>query len=174
MDLTGQQQDAVTEILNRAVQHVASALAEVIGEQVRLSIAFADMTSREAVARRLDSHARARPAVAVRQRFNGSFSGQALLVFCERQSMHLVRFLLADMVPLDAMTDLEQDMLTELGNVMLNACLGSLTTQLCGRLTSTLPDYRHGAAAILLEAARVMRCSYILMLPWNSRPSTAI
>lgn len=150
MDLTGVQLQATSDILNRAVQHAAAALAGVIEGDVGLSVSFVDLTSRADATRRLDDSALSRPAIAVCQRFTGSFSGEMQLIFCERQSLHLVRTLLADTVPLDVMTDLEQDALTEVGNVVLNACLGSLAMQLGGRLTSALPDYRRGPAARLL------------------------
>lgn len=150
MDLTGPQQQAMSDILNHAVQDSAGALADVIEGVVGLSVAFVDLTSRAVATRRLDDSARARPAIAVCQQFTGSFSGEMQLIFCEQQSLHLVRTLLADTVPLEVMTDLEQDALTEVGNVVLNACLGSLAAQLGGRLTSALPEYRRGTAARLL------------------------
>ncbi|GEM_PF-677262 len=151
VDLTGAQKQAVTELLNRAVQHSAAALADVIENGVALSVSCIDLTSHAEASRRLDDGAATRAAVSVRQRFTGSLSGDLLLVFCERQSLVLVRTLLADTVPLEVMTDLEQDALTEVGNVVLNASLGSLATQLGGRLTSALPEYRRGNAARLLN-----------------------
>lgn len=153
MELNGPQKQAVADIVNRAVQHAAAALADLVEGGLALSVPFFDLTSRTTAEARLGDSARARPAVAVRQHFTGAFSGDVLLVFCEQQSLQLVRTLLADAVPLDVMTDLEQDALTEVGNVVLNACLSSLAGQFASRLTSALPHYIRGTVSRLFDGA---------------------
>ena len=91
-------------------------------------------------------------SVAVRQRFTSSFSGDILLIFPERRSLDLVRSMLGDAVPLDSLTELEQEALLEVGNVILNACLGSLANQLGLTIESSLPLYLRGRGAGILDA----------------------
>lgn len=155
MQWTEPQQGAVAGIAERAVRHASLVLADIVEGEIGLGLSYVDVTSRAVATARLADGAQRRPAVAVRQSFTGAFSGEVMLVFCEQQSLQLVRALLADTVPLEMMTDLEQDALTEVGNVVLNACLGSLAQQLGSRLTSVLPRYARSFAACLLDDAAI-------------------
>lgn len=151
MDLTTPQRQAIVAMLDRAMTASTSALSEMVDGGMVLSIVDIEAVCRATAARRLGDGAQSRPAVAVRQSFSGWLDGEAMLVFCERQSLMLVRTLLADTVPLEVMTDLEQDALVEIGNVVLNACLASVARELEVRLTSGLPDYRRGPPEALLS-----------------------
>ena len=66
--------------------------------------------------------------------------GNAILLFPKSNSLQLVRTLLKDQVPLDNLTELEQEALLEVGNVMLNACFGTVTNLL--QLNITISPYR--------------------------------
>jgi chemotaxis protein CheC len=60
--------------------------------------------------------------------------------------------MLGDSVPTASLTELEQEALLEVGNVILNACLGSLANQLGLSIESSLPTYLRGRGAQILEA----------------------
>lgn len=151
-DLTGIQQDAVTELLNIAIGRAADALNEMVEEEISLSVPFIDFVSAIEAAERLQGEC-PNDSVAVKQRFEGPFYGDALIIFPERKSLDLVRTILEDAVPLDIMTELEQDALVEVGNVILNACLGSLSQQLSHSIRSSLPIYVRGSGRKILEVS---------------------
>lgn len=135
------ERDAVTEILNIAIGQAASALSQLVEDEVCLSVpAINFLTPSEANAR-LELETSGADSVAVRQSFSGSFSGDLLLIFPEQRSLDLVRSMLDDVVPLDSLTELEQEALLEVGNIILNACLGSLANQLGTAVESSLPTY---------------------------------
>ena len=90
-------------------------------------------------------------SVAVRQSFKGRFNGDILLIFPERRSLHLVRQMLGDDLPIDQLTELEQEALMEVGNIILNACLGSLANQLGMGVESSLPSYVRGRGGRILD-----------------------
>lgn len=138
------QKDAITEILNVAIGHAASSLNEMVEEEVSLSVPSLDIISRVDAIQRLSG---GEDTVAVKQRFKGPFWGEVMLIFPERKSLDLVRTITRDTVPLDSLTELEQEALMEVGNIILNACLGSIANQLGRSLESSLPLYLRGHGA---------------------------
>lgn len=147
--------DAVTEILNIAVGQAAASLSRLVEDEVTLSVPFVEFLTPDQSAERLDEATGGGLSVAVRQEFHSSFSGDILLIFPERKSLDLVRSILADAVPLDQLTELEQEALIEVGNIILNACLGSLANQLGLMIESSLPTYVCGQGASILDSKHV-------------------
>ena len=77
--------------------------------------------------------------VAVRQDFTGAFSGRALLIFPERGSLELMRAILGRQLAAHDILDLEDETLTETGNVILNSWLATLANILKKSLKMSLP-----------------------------------
>ncbi|CAA7616569.1 chemotaxis protein CheX [Magnetospirillum sp. UT-4] len=144
------ERDAVTEMLNIAIGQAAASLSRLVEDEVQLSVPFVDFLSPDEAVRRLESETSDGDSVAVRQRFSGPFQGTILLIFPERRSLDLVRHMLGDQVPLDQLTELEQEALMEVGNIILNACLGSLANQLGLKVESSLPACLRGRGAAIL------------------------
>jgi len=152
MILDAFQRDAVTEVLNIAIGHAASALNEMVEDEVGLSVPFIDFMAREqAVARLQQDSGPGTLAIAVKQQFEGPFGGDALLIFPEHKSLDLVRSIMGEHVPLQSLTELEQEALMEVGNVLLNASLGSMANQLGSRIETSLPVYLRGDGSAILE-----------------------
>ena len=141
MTIGNVERDAVTEILNIAIGQAASALSRLVEDEVRLSVPAVHFLTPAQATQRLDAETNGDDSVAVRQHFVGNFSGDMLLIFPERRSLDLVRSVMGDTVPLDSLTELEQEALMEVGNIILNACLGSLVNQLGTTVESSLPTY---------------------------------
>jgi chemotaxis protein CheC len=144
------ERDAITELLNIAIGQAAAGLSQLVEDEVRLSVPFIDFLTPAQAAQRLDSETKGAEAVAVRQHFTGPFAGDILLLFPERRSLDLVRHMLGDEVPLSQLTELEQEALQEVGNIILNACLGSLANQLSLTVESSLPTYLRGLGSRIL------------------------
>jgi len=145
------QRDAVTEIINIAIGQAASALSQLVEDEVRLSVPLVHFLTPDQAAARLDEETGGGESVAVRQSFQGRFNGDILLIFPERRSLHLVRQMLGDDLPVDQLTELEQEALMEVGNIILNACLGSLANQLGMGVESSLPSYIRGRGGRILD-----------------------
>lgn len=153
------ERDAVTELLNIAIGQAASSLSQLVEDEVRLSVPFVDFLTPAQAAERLEDETQGTDSVAVRQHFAGRFYGDILLIFPERKSLDLVRHMLGDEVPLDQLTELEQEALMEVGNIILNACLGSLANQLGLPVESSLPAYVRGRGAKILEAGAAKKAA---------------
>ncbi|MBF0309178.1 MAG: chemotaxis protein CheC [Magnetococcales bacterium] len=125
-EISENEQDALKEFFNMGLGMAADSLSQMVNKEVLLSLPQLAVVSRSEAKRLvgLDENA---PMVAIRQRFRGELNGTALLIFPGAKSLELVRTLLADSMPLEALTELEQETLLDVGNIILNAFLASFT-----------------------------------------------
>ncbi|MBF0627464.1 MAG: chemotaxis protein CheC [Magnetococcales bacterium] len=147
------EQDALLEVLNLGMGQAADALSGMVHEEIVLSMPRLEFLSWRAAACRLGPDPEAR-MVAVRQRFTGPFHGSTLLIYPHDRSLELVRALLHDEIALEECRELEQESLTEVGNILLNACLGSLANIMDVEILCALPEYRQGTRDALLAEER--------------------
>src|SRR3954447_23667737 len=149
-ELSEIEQDALAEIANMGVSRAAASLRRMVGEQVLLSVPAVNIVSRR-VASRMVEKGHSPKLVAVQQSFEGPFSGRALLIFPEAQSLELVRSIVGEEHSLEDVIDLEQEALTETGNVILNACLATIANVLRHTMRMSLPSVIRGDGATLFK-----------------------
>jgi chemotaxis protein CheC len=147
--LTDIELDALTELVNIGVSRAANSLRELVGEQVLLSVPTLLILERALAASFIEASEGAQ-LVAVRQVFQGEFSGSALLIFPERNSLELVRAVTRDELTLDDIVELEQEALAEVGNILLNSCVATIANLLERNLEMSLPEILRGDSAELL------------------------
>jgi chemotaxis protein CheC len=150
--LTELEHDALTELVNIGVSRAAVSLRKMIGDQVLLSVPSVEIISRKEAAT-LIREREVDQLVAVRQTFEGAFSGHALLIFPESNSLELVRAVTGDVLSADEVQEMEQEALSETGNVVLNGCLASMANMLQRPLTMSLPQVHRGDGQRLFELA---------------------
>ncbi|MEC9466547.1 MAG: chemotaxis protein CheC [Myxococcota bacterium] len=138
-ELTPLQRDAITELLNIGVGRAAAALSEMVDQEVGLSVPNLDFIARSQMPELLGEDFGDRITL-LKQHFAGAFWGDALLIFPEDRSMDLVREVMGTLA-LDSMGELEQEALTEVGNVILNACIGGLANAFGVETECALPDF---------------------------------
>jgi chemotaxis protein CheC len=102
--------------------------------------------------------------VAVQQSFEGPFSGKALLIFPEAQSLELVRTIVGDEHSLEDVIDLEQEALAETGNIILNACLATIANVLRRTMQMSLPAVLRGDGETLFESRDGLEDNLVLFL----------
>jgi len=159
--------DALTELVNIGVSRAAVNLRKMVGEQVLLSVPSVEVVTR--------SHAvtliREREnddLVAVRQGFEGVFSGRALLIFPEKNSLALVKAVTHDTLSDAEAHAMEDEALAETGNIVLNGCLATMANMLKKTLTMSLPEVIRGGGKILFELdSRSMPGGVVLFLYIN-------
>jgi chemotaxis protein CheC len=149
-ELTEIEHDAISEIANMGVSRAAASLRQMVGEQVLLSVPAVSIVSREEAAR-LVERGNSPQLVAVQQSFEGPFSGRALLIFPQAQSLELVRSIVGAEHSLEDVIDLEQEALAETGNIILNACLATIANVLRKTMRMSLPSVIRGDGAMMFE-----------------------
>lgn len=150
--LTELEHDALTELVNLGVSNAALGLREMAQEEVLLSVPNVSVVTREEAVTIL-RQGNASRLVAVYQRFEGAISGRALLIFPEAQSLELVRAVVGAELSLEDIMELEQEALAETGNILLNACLGTIANSLERNLKISLPEVVHGDGRDLFSLA---------------------
>ncbi|MGU3493684.1 chemotaxis protein CheX [Xanthobacteraceae bacterium A53D] len=144
------ERDALTELVNIGVSRAAANLRKMVGEQVLLSVPAVEIMSRAGAAT-LIRERESGDLVAVRQDFQGVFSGRALLIFPQSNSMALVNAVTNGELSPDDASAMEDEALAETGNVVLNSCLATMANMLQRPLTMSLPEVVRGDGARLFE-----------------------
>lgn len=143
VDLTELQRDAFTELVNIGVSKAAASLRKMIGVQVLLSVPAVEIVSRAQAARMIGER-EASELVVIQQDFTGAFAGRALLIFPQENGRELVRAVAGEELSADEVAELEDEALTETGNVILNGCLATMANLLQRTLTMSLPEVMRG------------------------------
>jgi len=153
---SGDQVDALTEIMNIGIGVAAKNLSEMVAEEVFLSIPEIRLVSRSNISEELLSQ-NPEGMSFVFQDFCGSINGRSALIFPIKKSFNLVKALLNNVVADDEMTEMEQEALSEVGNVILNACIATLADTLDLHMEVEIPQYvRGGAVNVLLAGDDVL------------------
>lgn len=160
------ERDALTEVVNIGVSRAAASLRKMVGQQVLLSVPAVEIVTHKAAAALIGQREN-EDLVAVRQDFDGAFSGRALLIFPETRSMELVRAVAGDDVPADELPDLEVEALSETGNVILNNCLGTMANMLQRSLKMSLPEVMRGRGDDLFVSPTGDQSGLVLFLYIN-------
>lgn len=122
--LDAEQIDALSEIFNIGVGKAAAAMGQLMRDEVLLSVPHVSIFTVSEAAQQLG--AAGSPMYGVRQPFRGVFNGDALLIFPGDKSLDIVRIVAGQSLSGEDLSSIEQDAMTELGNVMLSACLATL------------------------------------------------
>jgi chemotaxis protein CheC len=161
------EQDAIAEIANMGVSRAATSLRQMVGEEVSLSVPAVRIVTRQA-AGRLVEQGNSPKLVAVQQSFEGPFSGRALLIFPETQSLELVRSIVGSEHSLEDVIDLEQEALAETGNIILNGCLATIANTLNRPMRMSLPSVVRGDGMTLFDGrAEALEDNLVLFLYIN-------
>jgi chemotaxis protein CheC len=146
------ERDALTELVNIGVSRAAANLRKMVGAQVLLSVPAVEVVTRNH-ATSLIRERESGELVAVRQDFSGAFSGRALLIFPQANSMALVHAVTGGLLSAQDATDMEGEALAETGNVVLNSCLATMANMLNRPLSMSLPEVIRGDGLQLFTLA---------------------
>lgn len=145
------QNDLLTEAFNLGMGLAASALSQMVGEEIKLSVPKLLLIKRQQAAKILINK-NITTVTGVKQHFDGPFNGDALLLFPVENSLALVKLLLKNTVPDDDLTELEEEALCEIGNIILNAGLASIANMFGQDIHSGLPNFIQGSSENIMHA----------------------
>lgn len=151
MKLSPLELDALAEIFNHGVGQAGLALSELAGEEVQLSVPKIEELSKRDIADQLAAQG-ANRICAVRQGFTGIINTEAVLMFPVDQSLQLVQLMVGDDFPLAQLSEMEQESLAEIGNILLNSVVSSVADMLQIEFEGTLPQVELGQAGDVLSS----------------------
>ncbi|EIJ44151.1 chemotaxis protein CheC, inhibitor of MCP methylation [Beggiatoa alba B18LD] len=163
IQLTELEIDVITELLNIGMGQAAAALSTMVNAEVKLSIPNIEFVSRQSAACSINKTPD-KPITAIRQRFHGSFWGEAILLFPEDKSLELTRAIIKTELSTAELRELEQDAMIEVGNIILNSCLASFADILGHELINELPTFTVGSAIEVLSNTIPIEQDIIMLL----------
>lgn len=131
--------DAVTEIMNMAVGSASELLSDMISEEVLLDVPHTELCSFQDVYDKIQSVENDR-LVAIQERFSGSFGGEAFLIFPEAKSLNLAAAALGMEAMEGDISEVAREALTEIGNIILNSCIGTICNLLDYEIETEIPE----------------------------------
>jgi chemotaxis protein CheC len=156
MNLTADQQDAVTEVVNIAFARTAAALSELTRNRVELNVPEVAAFPLRELEPALTRFVRGDVAT-VHQIFGGPVAGDAFLVFDVDGAATLVGLLTDADAPIGQMGASDREVLAEVGNILLNACLGVFGDLLQVRFTFAVPRLQLESLSSMLASLLVGR-----------------
>lgn len=156
MELTATQKDALIELLNIGFGRAAASLSQLTGHRVMLEVpqvsvhAIVDL---ENVLRTVVQN----DVASVHQIFSGPVAGDALLLL-DYKAAGMLKELLTNEAPLPLPLDASaREVLTEVGNILLNACLGTFGNILKVQVSFSIPQLNLESLSDILRSLLVNR-----------------
>lgn len=156
MQLTATQQDALIELLNIGFGRAAASLSQLTGHRVLLDVPEVFIYTVEELSGALRAVVRDEVAT-VHQIFSGAVEGDALLVL-DHNGAAMLKELLTDEPALPLSIDASaREVLTEVGNILLNACLGTFGNILKVQVSFSVPRLNLESLNAIVESLRIHR-----------------
>ena len=146
------QQDALIELFNIGMGQAASSMSQIVGEEIALSVPRLHVLCGADRADTIRASIHSPRICAVSQDFTGSLDAKAFLIFPEGKTQEIVRRMIGESVTADELSEMEQEALSEIGNIILNSCISSLCETLQSDFHCSLPSYHTGSTDEILFA----------------------
>jgi chemotaxis protein CheC len=138
VELTAFQHDALIELLNIGFGRAAASLSELTGHRVLLEVPQVSVHPIEQLNAALREVV-ADEVASVHQIFSGPVAGDALLIL-DHKAAGMLKELLTNEPPMPLPIDASaREVLTEVGNILLNACLGTFGNILHVQVSFSVP-----------------------------------
>ncbi len=131
--------DLLTEIFNLGVGNAAASLSIMVKQEINLSVPYIEFLTIRELTNKLGTDTN---ICSVSQHITGPFTAQSIMLFPEDNSLEIVRQLLGTDLPDDTAAELQQEAFSEIGNIVLNACIGSFSEALNAEFKIDLPKYQ--------------------------------
>jgi chemotaxis protein CheC len=156
VDLTAQQQDALIELLNIGFGRAGAALSQLTGHRVVLEVPQVSIHPIAALAETLGKVVK-QDIASVHQIFSGPVAGDALLIL-DHGAAGILKELLTDEPSLPLAVDASaREVLTEVGNILLNACLGTFGNILDVQVSFSIPHLNLDTLQGVLRSLMIKR-----------------
>jgi chemotaxis protein CheC len=138
MLLTEKQRDALSEVINIAFARTAASLSELSGHRVLLDAPGVEVVAIDELPAALGTFIQ-EEIISVHQIFSGPVAGDALLMLNHGGAITLTDLLCEYRVPSKKLDASACEALTEVGNILLNACLGVFGNLLHVHVSFSMP-----------------------------------
>ena len=150
MSPSDEQIDGLKELINIGVGRAASILNTMLSSHIILQVPFVKLLKPEDFKKEIERLGQDHLA-AVELGFKGMFSGSAQLIFTNDTAYKLVTTLVGGEPDIESIDSIQAGTLAEIGNIVLNGVMGSISNMLEIHLDYSVPNYLEGNAEALLN-----------------------
>lgn len=141
MELKASQRDALAELINIGYGRAAGALSELTGYRITLEVPQVTVQTFDRISELLNEVIQSQVA-SVDQSFSGPIAGRAYLILDQKAALVLSQLLMETFSITPELDSNARETLTEVGNILLNACLGVFGNLLHVQVASQVPRFR--------------------------------
>jgi chemotaxis protein CheC len=149
--IIGEEQAALAELVGIGFERAAASLSALTGYRVQLDLPQVAAYPIQQVSQALGEVAGGE-IVSVHQIFSGQVAGDALLILQPRDAAALASLLAAEAQEAQVLTASYRDILVEVGNIVLGACLGTFGNLLRVHVGFAVPSLQLASLGGLLES----------------------
>jgi chemotaxis protein CheC len=176
MEMTERQRDAISELINIAFARTGAALSELTGHRVLLNAPEVSVHPTTSLPAALAKFIPGEVA-SIHQVFGGPVAGDAILLLNHDGAVHLTDLLTDGSAPHSSRLDESaREVLTEVGNILLNACLGMFGNLLDVRVSFSVPrlhlDTLDELLASLIEGSSEPQYALVIYTAFQIRDSS--
>lgn len=156
MILNDQQRDILTELINVAFSRTAASLSVLAASRVELDVPAVTVESVANLPQAIERFVTGELAT-VHQIFTGPVEGDALLLLNHSGAMTLVAMLTGADPSVTRLSASDREVLSEIGNILLTACLGMFGDILQVRFSFNVPRLQVDSTEMLLKSLTIGR-----------------
>ena len=145
------QMDALREVANIGAGHAATALSQMIGETIMISVPTINVSRLEDIPPQVA--APDEPVAAVLMHMLGDLTGRTLLVFPRRTAVRLAGLLLRREMQEEDFSEMQQSALKEAGNILSSAYMNALSDFMGMMLLPSPPSLAIDMSTAVLSTA---------------------
>jgi chemotaxis protein CheC len=163
---TEDQLDTLREIVNIGIGKAASILNGMLESHIELEVPSIIMFDPDNPGEELAdlSH---HDIASVQLSFHGSFSGSSALVFPSESAEKLVTALTGEKPDSESFAKATSETLYEVGNILINAVIGSIANLLATQIDFSTPNYKEGKFTDLIKSKGSKEVTTFLLIRTN-------
>lgn len=163
-DINQKQFDELKHIISEGLKKSSELMNMMLRSNIRLNVLFIKVKSEESFIREIFADKNTDFDI-VSMNFSGDFVGSAKLFFPKESSMILARAFIADNSKLLPIYDeIKEGMFSELGNILLNVIMGTLSNRFDKHFEYSVPEYTTGKSDDILSDGKNNGKSEILLI----------
>ena len=165
-ELSDLEHDLLKELFNLGVGKAASSLSQMVSQEIVLSVPTVEFTKSSTMLALLKTED---SILSNTQSINGPFDAKSMLLFPDEGGLEVVRQMLGTQLSDEAIADLQEEALTEIGNIVLNACIGAIATSMSTSFHVEIPNFNQTTPDELLKISNLLESDTILLININMK-----
>ena len=167
MELSTSQKDTLTELINIGYARAAGALSDLTGHRIALAVPEVAIHEIEKITPLLHEVIDGE-ITSVNQFFGGSINGNAVLLL-DKSAALLLNRLLTDRPQAAALDESAREVIVEVGNIVLNACLGVFGNLLQVQISFSVPHLQVDDIEHIMRSVRIQDQTFRYALMIHTR-----